>query len=256
MATFLFDEIIFGPVKSRRLGNSLGINLLPTDKKFCNFNCIYCECGWNKEPQKISFPTVDQVKTALEDKLQKMIEQKNIPDVITFAGNGEPTLHPHFKQIIEVTVDVRNKLIPQCKIAVLTNSTTIHNQSVKESLVNIDLPFLKIDSAFEDTIKLINNPVGKIDLKGIVDEIKKINHKAIIQTMFVRGRLGNSAIDNTIPSELNELVKIYKEINPQKIYIYSIARDTPLESLEKVTTDDLKKIAEFFKLYGITVEVT
>src|SRR5664279_5666595 len=170
MSTFLFDEIIFGPVKSRRLGVSLGINLLPTRKKICNFNCIYCECGWTKDINKAlsRLPDRKEVFHALDHKLSELKSKGKPPDVITYAGNGEPTLHPEFPGIIDDSLILRDKYFPKAKIAVLSNSTTISDPLIKSALLKIDKNILKLDSAFDSTIELHNQPRVKIKAEDLI----------------------------------------------------------------------------------------
>ena len=185
MSTFLFDQIIFGPVKSRRLGISLGVNLLPTDSKICSFDCIYCECGWNpkKREQKAVLPSREEVKQKMAEKLTEMVENKELPDVITFAGNGEPTLHPEFEGIIDDTIELRDKLAPQARIAVLSNSSMLLKDSIKRALLKVEDNILKLDSAFEETVKLIDCPVGRFNLNEVVENLKWFNGKLIIQPL-------------------------------------------------------------------------
>ena len=189
MGTFLFDTIIFGPVKSRRLGVSLGINLLPGRKKVCNFDCIYCECGWTKpvESEGGYLPTRIEVYESLASKLQEMKITNQVPDVITFAGNGEPTLHPDFGGIIDDCINLRNKFFPEAGIAVLSNSTTITNPSVKAALLKVDMNILKLDSAFDLTVKIHNQPKVNIKVDELIENLKQFNGKLIIQTLFLRG---------------------------------------------------------------------
>jgi len=257
MATFLFDEIIFGPVHSRRLGISLGINLLFLDAKFCNFNCIYCECGWtNNKLAKKDFHSRETVAQALENKLKEMAEQNQLPDVITFAGNGEPTLHPDFEAIINDTINIRNKIAPQCKIAVLSNATMLHRKSVFNALNRIDNNILKLDSAIESTVKLINQPLGTFSINELKEHFKKFDSNFIIQTMFLRGIVNGTEIDNTTEEEVNAWLEIIKETKPKQVMLYSISRDTPLKDLQKVNEDTLNNIAEKVKQLGIDTLVT
>jgi len=187
MSTFLFNEIVFGPVKSRRLGVSLGINLLPTTKKICNFNCIYCECGLTDESNQSAdniMPYRKEVCYELEKKLFAMKRKGQNPDVITFAGNGEPTLHPEFSEIIGDVVKLRNNIFPDTKIAVLSNATTIKNPKIKNALLTVDLNILKLDSACDNTIELHNNPNRKIYSEELINDLKTFNGKLIIQTLL------------------------------------------------------------------------
>lgn len=258
MSTFLFDQIVFGPVKSRRLGVSLGINLLPTGCKICNFNCIYCECGWNnaEDMKKHKLPTRFEVYQALETKLQEMSCKQEAPDVITFAGNGEPTIHPFFSEIIDDTISLRNKYFPAAKISVLSNSTMLHKELVRDALKKIDQNILKLDSAFQETFVSLNQPTGKVEIKNVVSSLKSFNGKVIIQTLFTRGLHQGKMVDNTTKTELDAWETTIKEIAPEKVMIYTIERNTPLSGLQKIPVEELNSIAERIKSLGIDVQVS
>lgn len=258
MATFLFDKIIFGPVKSRRLGVSLGINLLPTNIKVCSFDCIYCECGFTPKEyeEKVTLPSRSEVREKLEAKLQEMVADKQLPDVITFAGNGEPTLHPEFAKIIDDTIELRNQLTPTARIAVLSNATMIHRKSVFDALLKIKDNIQKLDSAFEETVKLLDCPKGNLNLEKTIKQLIAFNGKVIIQTMFVRGSFKGNKIDNTTEKEIAAWLELLKKINPLQVMIYTIARDTPIETLEKVSLEELNSIAERVRKAGFEVQVS
>lgn len=258
MSTFLFDKIVFGPVKSRRLGVSLGINLLPTGCKICNFNCIYCECGLNnnEEIKHHSLPSRFDVYQELEVKLQNMKENGEKPDVITFAGNGEPTIHPAFSFIIDDTIELRNQYFPETKISVLSNSTMINNKNVVSALRKIDQNILKLDSAIPETINNLNQPTGNIILEQLVENLKSFNGRLIIQTLFTRGLHNGVLVDNTTEVELTAWAAIIKEVTPEKVMIYTIERNTPISGLRKIPENDLNKIAERIKKLGIEVQVS
>lgn len=260
MGTFLFDEIIFGPVKSRRLGVSLGINLLPTNRKTCNFNCIYCECGWTRKIETSSgrLPRRDEVFGALDRKLALMRETDQKPDVITYAGNGEPTLHPDFPGIIDDSILLRNKYFPETRIAVLSNSTTITDQRVKNALLKVDMNILKLDSAFDSTVCIHNQPASKINVKDLIGNLAGFNGKLIIQTLFLRGTYNGNKIDNTSPEELHAWLEAVEKIRPSEVMIYTISRDTPPEGgeLNKVPARELKEIASMVEKLGIKTQVS
>jgi wyosine [tRNA(Phe)-imidazoG37] synthetase (radical SAM superfamily) len=260
MGTFLFDEIIFGPVKSRRLGVSLGINLLPTKRKICNFNCIYCECGWTRDAHKVQMhlPDREEVFQALEMKLAQMKADNMKPDVITYAGNGEPTLHPAFPGIIDDSISLRDKYFPDARIAVLSNSTTITEQSVREALLKVDMNILKLDSAFDSTVSIHNQPAAKINVSEMISNLAGFNGKVIIQTLFLRGTYNGRAIDNTTPEELNAWIIAIGKIRPSEVMIYTISRDTPPEGGEliKVPAKELRDIASMVEKLGIKTQVS
>ena len=259
MSTFLFDEIIFGPVRSRRLGVSLGINLLPTERKICNFNCIYCECGWtNDSGTSLSqLPGRREVYEALDQKLSSMKEKDQHPDVLTYAGNGEPTLHPEFPGIIDDSIELRNKYFPTARIAVLSNATTIRNPRVREALLKVDQNILKLDSACDNTIELHNQPHRRIKASELINDLKEFNGRIIVQTLFLRGTYKGSVIDNTTPGELNEWLKAIDTIRPSEVMIYTISRDTPDGGqLNKVPDKELNAIAKMVNALGIKTQVS
>lgn len=258
MATFLFDKIIFGPVKSRRLGISLGINLLPVDSKLCNFNCIYCECGWTpgKKELNVFYHPRELVARRLEETLQGMLEQQMPLDVITYAGNGEPTMHPDFEAIIDDTIRLRDIYFPKARIAVLTNATLLHKKGVINALKRIKDNILKLDSVFSETIELINKPLGKFQVEKVIEQLKSFNGGLIIQTMFVRGHYDGKIVDNTTEKELTAWMHALHEIKPKQVMIYTIARDTPSPDLVKVPLEDLNKIKARLEKEGFSVQVS
>jgi wyosine [tRNA(Phe)-imidazoG37] synthetase (radical SAM superfamily) len=259
MATFLFDKIIFGPVKSRRLGVSLGINLLPGKKKVCNFNCIYCECGWSPDIGKEGgyLPRREEVNDALHSRLSEMKIKNQRPDTITFAGNGEPTLHPDFSGIIDDSIKLRNRYFPEVKIAVLSNSTTITNPLIKEALLKVDMNILKLDSAFDLTVNIHNQPRVNVKVADLIENLIKFNGKLIIQTLFLRGNYNGKVIDNTTPEEINAWLEAIEKIRPAEVMIYTISRDTPEGGqLAGVPAKELRQIASRVKKLGIETQVS
>jgi wyosine [tRNA(Phe)-imidazoG37] synthetase (radical SAM superfamily) len=259
MPTFLFDKIIFGPVKSRRLGVSLGINLLPATKKVCNFNCIYCECGWtnrtNISGEKL--PSRKEVYEALEMKLASMKEKQQTPDVITYAGNGEPTLHPEFPGIIDDSIMLRDKYFPDAKIAVLSNSSAITRPEIRNALLKVDSNILKLDSAFDLTVKIHNQPAINIKAEELIKDLQRFKGQLIVQTLFLRGTFKGKIIDNTTPEEIDAWLKAIEKIRPSEVMIYTISRDTPEGGLlKKVPLTELKHIASLVNNLGIETQVS
>lgn len=255
--TSLFHDIIFGPVHSRRLGLSLGVNLLPTESKLCSFDCIYCECGWNADhPGRRRFNAREDVARMLEQTLRRMVADGTPPDVITFAGNGEPTLHPAFEAIIGDTIALRDALCPAAKVSVLSNATQLHRDDVRRALLRVDNNILKLDSAFDATARLINNPQdAAYSIRKVVEEMKRFEGRLIVQTMFLRGTCNGQPIDNTIEDEVAAWLQLIAEIRPQKVMIYSLDRDTPCPTLEKVGKEELRRIAARVETLGIPCPV-
>jgi len=257
MATFLFDSIVFGPVTSRRLGNSLGINLLPADKKICSFNCIYCECGLTLHGSTVSgMPTRKEVRNELGKWLKYNNRLRTPLDTLTFAGNGEPTLHPEFSAIVEDTVELRDRYNTGVKIAVLSNATRISNNSVFKALLKTDLNILKLDSGFEETINLINAPVARFNLGETIKRLKKFNGKLIIQSLFFRGRVNHQAVDNMTPQEIEKWLDAMELIKPESIMIYTLARETPVDGLVKASHKELQAIARQAEDRGFQVQIS
>lgn len=256
MSTILFHEIVFGPLKSRRLGNSLGMNLLPYDGKLCSFDCIYCECGFNKDHKtKTKLPDRDNVRLALEDKLAQLRKEGVALDVITFAGNGEPTIHPQFPGIIDDTIVLRDKFYPEAKISVLSNGMHTNKAKVFEALKKVDNNILKLDSAFDETARIIDRPVGKYSIERQIELYKQFEGNFILQTMFVKGEHDGKIIDNSTDEEINAWLNIVKDLNPKEVMIYTIDRETPAKQLEKVSLEKLQEIGQKVSALGIKINV-
>ena len=248
MSTIIYPSPIFGPVQSRRLGISLGINLLPPDGKVCSFDCIYCECGFNESHRpKQPLPTREEVATALERKLRQMQEDGQMPDVLTFAGNGEPTCHPHFADIIDDTIRLRDLYCPKAKVSVLSNSTMIHRPHVHDALMRVDNNILKLDTVDPDFIRQVDHPAGTYDVDAIIERMKAFHGHIIIQTMFLKG----TDIDNTTEQYVAPWLEAVKEIAPCQVMIYTIDRETPDQSLRKATHEELDAIRDRVITAGI-----
>ena len=255
----LFHSTVFGPIHSRRLGVSLGINLSPNDGKVCSFDCLYCEAGYNSQGKGTTgLPSREKVKDDLLAKLNKMKSEGENLDVITFSGNGEPTLHPDFPAIVDDVLALRDKFFPNAKVSVLTNSTRIFSSDVAQALKKVDNNILKLDSGIEKTMKIIDCPSSpSFTVRKVVEGLKQFEGTGIIQTMFLRGIHGDETIDNTTPEEIDALVKAYKEIKPREIMIYSLDRSTPEERLVKVEKPELEAIGkEIESQTGIPVNVS
>lgn len=256
MQTVLFHSTIFGPIHSRRLGTSLGVNLMPADGKVCSFDCLYCEAGFNAQgPGKKGIPPRQEVARLLEEKLKTMRDEDMQLDVITFSGNGEPTLHPEFDGVIDDTIRLRDKYYPQAKVSVLSNATRLNTVQVVDGLRKVDNNILKLDSAIDATVKQIDRPTNpNYTVANVIEGMKQFDGHCIVQTMMLRGEYDGKKIDNTTDEEIEALTKAYKEINPAEVMLYSIDRKTPAQHLVKVERDELERIADRFRAAGIKVQ--
>ncbi len=257
MQTVLFHSTIFGPIHSRRLGTSLGINLSPADGKVCSFDCLYCEAGFNAQgPGKAGLPSRADVARLLEEKLVQMSSAGERLDVITFSGNGEPTMHPDFEGIIDDTIRLRDKYFPEVKISVLSNATRLDRPDVVRALRRVDNNILKLDSAIESTVQSIDRPVSpSYSAEKAIEGIAQFPGQAIIQTMLLRGQDEGKAIDNTTPEHIEALLEACRRIKPRSIMLYSIDRATPCRTLEKVSREEIEEIASRFRAEGFDVQV-
>lgn len=250
----LFDSIVYGPIHSRRLGLSLGMNIMPRDQKVCTFDCVYCECGWNGDMSHPHLPTRQEVATQLEEVLSQMKEQ---PDVITFSGNGEPTLHPEFAEIIDDTIALRNRYCPKARVSVLSNSTQLGRESVREALLRCDQRILKLDSAIEATMHQIDQPVNPhLSVEQVAQWLEMFQGQFTLQTCFVRGEKNGQPIDNTTPTELEAWYRMVDRLHPNQIMIYVIDRVTPLDTLEKISKEQMEAIATPLREQGYCVIVS
>jgi wyosine [tRNA(Phe)-imidazoG37] synthetase (radical SAM superfamily) len=250
----LFDSIVYGPIRSRRLGVSLGVNLMPTTAKLCTFDCVYCECGWNQPILHPTLPTRDEVREALRTQLSTLQSQL---DVITFSGNGEPTLHPDFLGIIEDTCALRDEYCPKAKVSVLSNSTQLGRKDVVEALRLCDNRILKLDSAIDTTMRLVDKPVNaQLTVGQVVEWLKVFDGDFTLQTCFLRGVYEGQVIDNTTDEELQAWYDIVDTLRPKQVMIYVIDRETPLKTLEKIPAEKMEAIAAPLRKKGIDIVVS
>lgn len=252
MSTALFENIIFGPVSSRRLGVSLGVNLLPQHGKLCNFDCIYCECGWNRERRNDNvLPSYDDVVTALEAKLTSFKEAGKKIDTITFSGNGEPTIHPDFPAIIDKVLELRGRIFPEAKVSVLSNATMIGRPEIREALMKIDNPILKLDSADIEVVRTVNRPQGNYSIEAVLSGMEQFNGNFILQSILFRGS-GKDMLDKELISRWYEIVR---RVRPREIMLYTIDRDTPQSGLSKVTVQEMEEVARPLIEEGFFVQI-
>lgn len=256
--TVIYPSPIFGPVHSRRLGVSLGINLLPESGKVCTFDCIYCECGFNADHRAHRpLPTRDEVRSALEARLRDMKEHGPVPDVLTFAGNGEPTAHPHFAEIMDDVIALRDAYFPQAKVSVLSNATQLHRPDVCEALKRVDNNILKLDTVDEEYIRRVDRPTSAgYSVRRVVEAMKAFGGQCIVQTMFLKGKSGGREVDNTGDRYVLPWLEAVREIAPKKVMIYTIDRETPDPGLEKASHEELERIGRLVREAGLEVSIS
>lgn len=257
MSTVLYNSPIFGPVHSRRLGVSLGINLMPADGKICTFDCIYCECGRNCDHHPHNHrPTRVQVYEALRSTLERMKADGPTPNVLTFAGNGEPTANPEFPGIVDDVVALRDEFFPDAKVSVLSNGTRVTDPAIFRALLKLDNNIQKLDTVNPDYIKLIDNPVGHYDLDAVIKALCDFKGHVIIQTMFLTGTLDGRDMDNTTDDYVLPWIETVKRIAPSQVMIYTIDRETPVSTLRKASHEQLDRIASLLRENGLETTVS
>ena len=246
------EEIVFGPIHSRRLGSSLGINLLPEKGKLCNFDCIYCECGWNKDGREDKvIPDAEKLRQALQAKLEDCAA-KGIPiDSITFSGDGEPTLNPDFPEIIDITIALRDKYFPSAKVSVLSNATRVGKPEVFQALRKVDNPILKLDAPTDQLVQRINQPQGDYHVRDVVEALRKFEGDFVLQTMFLR----SPDFDSSSPEVLNGWMEIVRELRPREVMVYTLDREAPAEGLEKFTVEEMESLIRTLREEGFKVQV-
>ena len=245
-----FDVIVFGPIKSRRLGSSLGVNILPSKGKLCNFDCVYCECGWNKDGiSDRKFPDFNQVREALEGRISSLASKGVVVDSITFSGNGEPTVNPDFPEIIDEVLRLRDRYYPSAKVSVLSNATMLGNDAVFAALRKVDNPILKIDAPFDELINKINKPQGTYRLEDVVSRMMKFDGDFVLQTMFLR------SCDFDLTETLEDWRNLVRRLKPRETMVYTIDRETPDKSLEKYTVEQMKEFVQPLLDEGYVIQI-
>lgn len=246
------EETVFGPIHSRRLGSSLGINLLPQKGKICNFDCIYCECGWNRDGlQDKTLPSAADVRNALEDKLRSLRAEGVGIDSITFSGDGEPTLNPEFPQIIDDTLALRGRYYPEAAVSVLSNATRAHIPEVFEALRKVDNPIMKIDAPTAELAARINNPAPGYDPLKVADALRGFGGDFVLQTMFLK----SSDFDSSSPEVLDGWMQIVRDLRPREIMVYTIARPTPQQGLEKFSEEQMRQLVKPLLDEGFNISI-
>ena len=248
----LREETVFGPIHSRRLGSSLGINLLPTKGKLCNFDCIYCECGWNADgATDRRLPSAAQVRSLLEEKLRQCAADGTPIDSITFSGDGEPTLNPEFPQIVRDTVELRNRFFPGAVVSVLTNATRICRPEVAEALHLVDNAILKLDAPTDALAAVINQPRAEYHVESIVGDMERFGHDFVLQTMFLRA----PGFDSSSPEVLGPWMDIVRRLRPREVMVYTLDRPAPAEGLQKFTAAEMQALVQPLIDEGIKIQI-
>lgn len=246
------ETLVFGPIHSRRLGSSLGINLLPERGKLCNFDCIYCECGWNADGRDDKrLPTAEELREALRAKLSACREAGTPIDSITFSGDGEPTLNPEFPEMIDVTLSLRDEFFPSAKVSVLSNATRIGREDVFRALRKVDNPILKVDAATADLASRINRPVGAYDPEEVVANLRRFEGDFVLQTMFLRC----PDFDSTAPENVEGWLRIVRELHPREVMVYTVDRETPMKGIGKVTPEEMAAIVRPLVEEGFKIQI-
>ncbi|MGN0199695.1 MAG: radical SAM protein [Candidatus Cryptobacteroides sp.] len=248
----LREETVFGPIHSRRLGSSLGINLLPVNGKICSFDCIYCECGWNRDGKDDKrIPSAAEVRSALEDKLSTLMLEGVGIDSITFSGDGEPTLNPEFPRIIDDTLRLRDVFYPDAKVSVLSNATRVHVPEVFEALRKVDNPIMKIDAPTDELVRLIDNPAPGYSLARTIEALRRFEGDFVLQTMFLR----SPDFDSSSPEVLDGWKAIVRDLRPRKIMVYTIDRPTPMQGLEKFSVERMHSLVADLIEEGFDIDI-
>ena len=246
------EKTVFGPIHSRRLGSSLGINLLPENGKICNFDCIYCECGWNRDGREDKvLPTARKLREALQAKLEECSREGVRIDSITFSGDGEPTLNPDFPEIIDITLELRDRFYPKAVVSVLSNATMIGKKAVFEALRKVDNPILKLDAPTDELVAVINQPQGEYHVADVVEHLMGFEGNFVLQTMFLRSK----DFDSSSPEALNAWMDIVRRVRPREVMVYTLDREAPAEGLEKFTVEEMESLVRPLVEEGFKVQV-
>ena len=246
------ETIVFGPIHSRRLGSSLGINILPEQGKICNFDCIYCECGWNSDGRgDTRIPSAADLRAALEAKLSACSRERVGIDSITFSGDGEPTLNPAFPEMIDITLELRDRYYPNALVSVLSNATMVHKDAVFEALRKVDNPILKIDAPTTALARVINRPAPGYRVEDIVGALKRFDGDFVLQTMFLRCE----GFDSSAPEVLGGWMAIVRTLKPREIMVYTIDRETPQKDLVKFTAEQMRALVQPLIDEGFKIQI-
>lgn len=244
------EKTVFGPIFSRRLGSSLGINLLPQEGKLCNFDCVYCECGWNKDGRGDALlPTAEEVASALEEKMRQCVAEGTPVDSITFSGDGEPTLHPDFAAVIERTLALRDRFLPSASVSVLSNATRIDREDVFQALLKVDNAILKLDAPTDAQAALVNRPVAAYRVRDVVEALKRFDGRFVLQTMFLRGP--GWATEDWVEAWM----EMVRTLRPREVMVYTIDRETPMKGLGKYSEAEMRSLVQPLIEEGYRIQI-
>lgn len=249
-----FDGIVFGPIRSRRLGSSLGINLLPREGKLCNFDCVYCECGWNADGRTdMTLPSVEEAVAALEAKIKAVAAEGVHVDSITFSGHGEPTLHPGFAAVVDALIPLRDKYLPDAKVSVLSNATTLVDPQVRQALRKVDNPILKLDAPFDAMVQAVNKPNAGYSVEAVVKAMESFEGEFVLQTMFLHGAGVDYSADARALAAWKDIVR---RTRPRQIQVYSLDRPSPMKGLSRMDSALMESLVQDLVNEGFDVMIT
>lgn len=248
-----FDSIVFGPIRSRRLGSSLGVNLLPADGKICNFDCIYCECGLDRDGRtSTSIPALEDVKSALRQGIASAAESGVEVDSITFSGNGEPTLHPDFPEIIKETLALRDRFYPSAVVSVLSNATRLDKPEVVAALRSVDCPILKLDAVNDAMLRDMNVPAAGLSVDAIIDGMRRFEGEFVLQTMLLMADRPSLADD---PEALARWMDIVRQLRPRLVTLYSLDRPAPVKGLQRLSAQQMQELVQPLINEGFNIKI-
>ena len=246
----LREDTVFGPIFSRRLGSSLGINLLPRKGKICNFDCVYCECGWNKDGlEDTQLPSAEEVRKALEEKLKACQAAGTPIDSITFSGDGEPTLNPAFPEIVDITLALRDLYYPKALVSVLSNATRCGEPGIFEALRKVDNAILKLDATSDEQAALVNRPASSYRVADVIRALERFEGQFVLQTMFLKG--DGWGTEDWVDAWMD----IVRQLKPRELMVYTVDRETPLKGLKKYTVEEMRALVRPLLEEGYNIQI-
>ena len=236
----LQQGILYGPIRSKRLGCSLGLNLFPSDRKVCSFDCVYCHFGGTtdhvRQSERLGIPSVTEVLAAVEE----FLKSDNDFDYITFSGNGEPTMYPDFAELVPKLHELIRRRRPSVRLALLSNSSCVGEESLYPALKLIDLPIFKLDAGNQTTFEILNRPCPGVTISAIIDGLTRLSarQEIIIQTVMVDG-----PVPNHDGQAFDDWIVAIRRIRPGAIQLYTTDRPVADTRVRKVSDRQLETIA-------------